>query len=150
VSAPRIRPATRDDIPLLVDFTLQEAREAEGHQLDRARVTRAITAAFDHPHLAWYRILEEEGRPLGSISLLAEWSDWNGAPYWWVQCAFLLPEARGRGLVTVLLDHAEAEARAAGALELRLHVHPANAAAVRAYEKNGFTLSDYRVYRRIL
>ena len=88
-----VRPATHTDLAVLVGFTLAEGVEAEGRQTDLATITRAVASALEDPHLAQYWVLLETAtqEPVGSASAFTEWSDWNAAPYWWVQSIYLRP-----------------------------------------------------------
>jgi ribosomal protein S18 acetylase RimI-like enzyme len=51
-----------------------------------------------------------------------------------------MPEARGQGVGAELLRCVENSALAAGASEMWLHVDAENAAAIRVYERHGYTL----------
>jgi len=143
-----VRDAAALDIPALVDFVIAEAREAEGRSLDPAVVTSAVTAAVNDPALARTSIAAEGDATLGAIAIVREWSDWHNTAYWWIQFVFVVPEARGRGVVDRLLERVTQVAAALGAPELRLYVHPENARAIRAYERLGFTPSLYRILTR--
>jgi GNAT superfamily N-acetyltransferase len=146
-----IRKARRSDTDALVAFTLQEARDAEGVELDVARVTRGVEAAFDNPPRATYWVAETPSRELvASMSVVTEWSNFHGGDYWWIQSLFIVPEHRGSGLLEQLLDRLAADARAGGALELRLYAHEANERALRAYTRGGFTRRPYSIMRRAL
>lgn len=58
---------------------------------------------------------------------------------------FIEPNSRGRGLIRLMRQEVRKEAVSAKALELRLYVHRENSAAIRAYQKNGFSPSDYEI-----
>jgi len=141
----RVRDATTDDTAALVEFVLAEAREAEGRALDASAVTAAVTAGLRDPALARYWLILDRDTPLGAISVVREWSDWRNTAYWWIQFAFIVPAARGQGVLAQLLDEVRRTAAAAAVPELRLYVHPANPRAIRAYERIGFAASDYRM-----
>jgi len=143
-----VRPATPRDIPTLVDFAAAEADEAEGRAAPREALERGIAAPFEDPRLARYWVLEHDGAVAGSVSVTTEWSDWNGAPYWYIQSVYLRPEVRGQGALALLVDAVERAAAHAGAAELRLYVHPLNARAMRAYHKLGFADLPYRMMSR--
>jgi len=140
-----VRDATELDLPALVAMVIAEGREAEARELAPEVVTAAITAALRDPALARYWLVVDGDAALGAISIVREWSDWRNAAYWWIQFVFVVPAARGRGLLGRLLDDVKRAASAAGAPELRLYVHPGNARAIRAYERLGFAASDYRI-----
>jgi GNAT superfamily N-acetyltransferase len=144
-----IRPATMADVDVLVDFTLREARDAEGVTLDPVRVRRGVSAAFAEPPLARYWMAAApDGRLVGSLSVITEWSNFHGGHYWWVQSLFVVPEARGRGVAAALIAHAARLAHEAQALDLRLYAHQDNARAIRLYERCGFTPAPYVLMRR--
>lgn len=146
-----IRPATATDEDTIVTFTRAEAREAEGLELEVATVTRGVRHGLAEPALATYWLVEDPGgRVVASTSITAEWSDFHGAPYWWIQSLFIVPDHRGRGLVELVLDHLAREAEAAGALDLRLYAHSANQRALRAYGRCGFEAAPYTIMRRSL
>lgn len=109
---------------------------------------RGIAAPFDDPSLARMWVLEENDTIAGSVTITTEWSDWNGAPYWYIQSVFLRPEVRGSGALALLVDAVDRAAGEAGAAELRLYVHPLNARAMRAYHKLGFADLPYRMMSR--
>jgi [ribosomal protein S18]-alanine N-acetyltransferase len=50
----------------------------------------------------------------------------------------VLPERRGTGIASALLDRIERSARDAGARAITLHVDTENAAAIRLYEAHGY------------
>jgi GNAT superfamily N-acetyltransferase len=144
-----IRRAERQDMDILVAFTLAEGRDAEGLGLDPTEVERGVRAAFAEPSLATYWVAEApDGRVVAHTSVVTEWSDFRGRHYWWVQSLFVEPEHRGRGVTAQLLDHLAREAGRADAVDLRLHVHTANERARRAYERCGFVLAPFIVMTR--
>jgi ribosomal protein S18 acetylase RimI-like enzyme len=142
-TAYEIRPATPDDIDVLVGFTLAEARDAERRTLDVEGARRGVRGAFASPPRATYWVAQTGGRVVGSTSVVTEWSNFLGGDFWWVQSLYILPEHRGQGLVDQLLAHLSAQAVAAGALDLRLYGYNTNERALRAYQRCGFVLSLY-------
>jgi ribosomal protein S18 acetylase RimI-like enzyme len=147
----RIRRATSSDLEAIVAFTLEEAWEAEGLELDTDSVGRGVLAGLEDPAVATYWVAEAaDGRVMASASAVREWSDFKGGYYWWVQSLFVVPEHRGRGLVDLLLDTVAKAARAKGALDLRLYAHGSNARALDAYRRCGFEQTPYVIMRRSL
>ena len=144
-----VRKATLADLPTLVDFTSKEAEEAEGVAQDLTRLETGVKAALEDHSLATYWILTDEANaPVGSVSALKEWSDWNAGFYWWIQSLYIVPEQRGKGHLKTLLNTVEAEMRSQKGLELRLYVHQDNKRAIRAYEKTGFEASPSKIMTR--
>jgi GNAT superfamily N-acetyltransferase len=143
--------ANSADLETIVGFTLDEAREAEGKELDIECIRRGVRAGLEDPRLATYWVAESrDGRIVASTSAVREWSNFNGAYYWWVQSLFIVPEHRGRGLVGLLLDTVATAARAANAVDLRLYAYGSNRRALRAYRRCGFDETPYVIMRRTL
>lgn len=146
-----IRPATSDDIDVLVGFTLAEARDAERRTLDVEGARRGVHAAFDSPPRSTYWVAHTaEGRVVGCMSVVTEWSNFLGGDFWWIQSLYILPEHRGQGLVDQLLAYLSARAMAAGAIDLRLYGFDTNERAMRAYQRCGFGVTPYIVLTKPL
>lgn len=144
-----LRAAEIADVDVLVGFTIREAQEAEGEELNPEDARAGVSAAFEDPALATYWVAEsEEGTVVASTSIVKEWSNFHGGSYWWIQSLFIDPAHRGAGLVEVILDHLADEAAHAGALDLRLYVHKNNGRALRAYQRYGFSPSPYLIMSR--
>ena len=147
--AVRVRKAGIEDLAILVEFTSHEAEEAEGSTKDLGQLENGVKAALEDHSIAMYWVLVDElDKPIGSISALREWSDWNAGYYWWIQSMYIIPEQRGRGLMSKLLSAVEKEMKNQNGLELRLYVHQHNEQAMRAYEKAGFEKSPYKIMVR--
>lgn len=146
-----IRRATAADLKTIIGFTLDEAREAEGLELDAGAVTRGVLAGLEDPSLSTYWLAEaSDGQVVASTSAVREWSNFNGGFYWWVQSMFIVPAHRGGGLVDLLLDTIADTARSSGAIDLRLYVHGANRRALEAYRRCGFRQSEHVIMQRPL
>ncbi len=134
------------DLATLVEFVMSEAREAEGIDQTRDNVSRGVKTGLQDSAIARYWVLENDrSEVVGSISAVKEWSDWNGGYYWWIQSMFIDPEHRGKGLMMLLMDAVRRAAKGERAVELRLYVHSGNERAIRAYHKEGFRDSSYRI-----
>lgn len=142
----KVRKAVLDDLPYLVNFTSEEAREAEGSIKIPETLEKGILVALRDPSIATYWVLvDENDTPVGSVSAVREWSDWNAGYYWWIQSMFLSKSQRGKGRMSLLLDAVKHEVKVQKGLELRLYVHKDNCTAVRAYQNAHFSKSDYEI-----
>jgi ribosomal protein S18 acetylase RimI-like enzyme len=143
-----IRRAKLADLEQLVEFTLSEAKGAEGISLNQEQARTGIRAALEDESVALYWVLEHSHQELiGNISVVKEWSNWKAGFYWWVQSLYIKPEHRGRGLMKRLIQTVREAAREGEALDLRLYVHKNNERAIKAYVKSGFVDADYRIMR---
>lgn len=139
-----IRPALPDEADALSRLILAMALESEGRELNRETLRAGIAAVFYNPALGRYWVIEWAGQLIGCTLITVEWSDWNNAPYWWIQSLYIQPEFRGQGLFEQLLAALEEAAGKEGVKELRLYVEQHNQRAIRVYERNGFDGEHYR------
>jgi GNAT superfamily N-acetyltransferase len=143
-----VRRAVLSDLEALVSFAIQEAKEAEDIELLPENVRRGILAALENDSLGRFWVLTEENEEIiGNVSVIREWSNWNGGYYWWIQSLFILPEFRGAGLIRNLINAVKDAAHGGGAIDMRLYVHGKNERAIKAYQKVGFSESVYRIMR---
>lgn len=142
----KVRKAVLEDLPRLVEFTSKEAREAEGSAQAFENIEAGIKKALEDDSKAMYwLLLEHSGQPVGSISALKEWSDWNAGYYWWIQSVYIDPAHRGKGCFDLLLNAVVEEMEVRGGLELRLYVHKDNRRAIGAYRKSFFETLPYKI-----
>jgi GNAT superfamily N-acetyltransferase len=142
----RVREAELKDLSYLVEFTAEEAREAEDCIKIPDTLEKGIKKALEDDSVAIYWVLVDGmDTPVGSVSALKEWSDWNAGYYWWIQSMYLTPSQRGKGRMALLLDAVKCKMEQQKGLELRLYVHEDNKAAIRAYEKAEFVHSQYKI-----
>ena len=140
----KIRKASLQDLPRLVEFTTGDAREAEGGHKVFPNLEKGIRKALEDDSKAMYWILADDaGNAVGSISALREWSDWNAGFYWWIQSVYIVPAQRGKGCFELLLNAVAEEMQSRGGLELRLYVHKDNHRAIAAYKKSAFETLPY-------
>ncbi|HEX6832622.1 MAG TPA: GNAT family N-acetyltransferase [Rudaea sp.] len=142
-----LRPATRDDIEILVRFNAAMALETE-HKTLRPEVLRpGVTAVFDEPRRGFYLVAERGEEVIGCLMITYEWSDWRNGDWWWFQSVYVAPAHRRGGVFGALYREVERRARAtAGVIGLRLYVERDNAAAQRTYAALGMTETAYRLY----
>ena len=141
-----VRKAVLKDLPVLLEFTSEEARESEGSARVFANIEAGIRQALeDDSKAVYWLLLDDSGEALGSISALTEWSDWNAGYYWWIQSVYIVPDQRGKGCFELLLDAVVEEMENQGGLALRLHVHKDNKRAIGAYRKSAFETLPYEI-----
>ena len=122
------------------------AEETERMRLDIETLRRGILALLDAREPGRYWVAELDGRVVGQLLVTFEWSDWRNRMVWWIQSVYVVPDARGQGVLHSLYDVARREALAAGAGGLRLYVDTANLRAQAAYAALGMNGDHYRVF----
>jgi len=148
-ASPKIRNATRDDVPFLADCNIAMAFESEGKRLDREVLTRGIVAVFDHPERGFYLVAERDAQAVGSLLITHEWSDWRNGGWWWIQSVYVMPDARRQGVFRAMYRDVEARGQAgAGVIGLRLYVETNNSRAQATYAALGMEPAHYSLYQR--
>jgi GNAT superfamily N-acetyltransferase len=143
----QVRPARREDASTLVEFQLRLAEESEGMTLDRPTVGRGVRAVFDDPTKGRYWVAEADGRAVGCLLAVPEWSDWRCATVLWIHSLYVLPEARRQGVFKALYGHLKRQVEESPDLTgLRLYVDKANQAAQQVYQALGMTREHYHLY----
>src|SRR5205085_11965370 len=146
-----IRIAKTEDANSLVEFNQAMALETEGKRLDEDILQNGVEAVFQDELKGSYIVAEEDGKIVGGLMVTFEWSDWRNAWFWWIQSVYILPEARGKRVYSMLYDFVKAKAAAAGDVcGFRLYVENDNFHAQKVYEKLGMKASHYLMYEEVL
>lgn len=146
-----IRFAGRQDMDILHGFGLAMAKETEGLALDAATLRAGIEGVFAQPERGFYLLAEDaEAKPLGSLMVTYEWSDWRNATIWWIQSVYVTPHARGQGVYRALYEGVLQRAKRAEVPVIRLYVYEQNQTARHTYEKLGMAGGHYVVYEAVV
>jgi GNAT superfamily N-acetyltransferase len=143
---PKVRAAEAGDLDALIAGNVALAKETERVRLDVDTLREGIRALLESRAPGRYWVAEIEGRVVGQLLITFEWSDWRNRMVWWIQSVYVLPDARGRGVLRTLYDTARREALAAGSGGLRLYVDTTNIGAQGAYAALGMNGDHYRVF----
>lgn len=100
-----LRPATREDVPLILAF-IRELAEYE-REPDAVKADEATLAAnlFGERPGAEVVIAEADGRPAGFALFFHNFSTWLGRRGLYLEDLFVRPEFRGRGVGEVLMAY---------------------------------------------
>ena len=140
-----VREATREDLPAIFDVYAAVAEErlyiGAEPPIDRDQKLQRWEAGFENPRNVWFVAVAGD-QIVGNADL-----HWAGAAELGMA---ILPEWRGRGLGSGLLDACIEWAERNDVHKIELRVWPHNSAAIALYEKFGFEKEGYlqRHYRR--
>ena len=144
-----IRDAGVDDAALLARWAQAMALETEGRILPDADVVPGVEHGIATPGLARYFVAESEGRPVGTLMLTSEWSDWRNGLWWWIQSVYVPVDCRRQGVYRALYRHVRELAESdPGVCGIRLYVEKDNLSAQRTYASLGMQDAHYRVYEQ--
>lgn len=144
----RIRPATEDDVPLILYFIRALAdyeRLADRVVADEERIRRTL---FGNPRFAEVLIAEEDGDPAGFALFFHNYSTFIGAPGIYLEDLFVKPEYRGRGYGKALLARLARVAKERGCGRVEWAVLDWNQPSIDFYQGIGAKgLDDWRIFR---
>jgi len=142
-----IRKATPSDISAIVGFQLKMADETENLKLDLSTVYKGVEKVFENPTIGNYWIAEFEGKILGSMLNLFEWSDWRNGNIIWVHSVFIIPEFRKKGVFSKMYAHLKSIVENSDEFKgIRLFVDKTNLNAQGVYSVLGMTDEHYKLY----
>ena len=142
-----IRMATKADLEVLVRFQIAMASESEDKGLDENTLRHGIATALSSEDLALYILAEIAGKPVGTLMLTWEWSDWRNGRFWWIQSVYVTSAHRRLGVYSTMHHHvlslASKDPTAAG---IRLYVEKDNDDAQATYRHLGMVETHYRLF----
>ena len=141
-----ISTGTYNDIEAITGFQIAMALESEGTVLDEERVRKGVTAVMEDGSKGIYIIARIERRPVASLMITREWSDWNNGWYWWIQSVYVTPEHRGQGIFRAMYTKVIEMAKEHNIAQVRLYVDRHNTNAQKVYQKLGMEECHYLMY----
>lgn len=142
-----IRKATRNDIPVLVDFQCRLALESENVTLETSILINGMNAMFDDPSKGTYFVALDGEEMAGCHMITYEWSDWRNGMVLWIQSVYVKESFRKKGVFKRMYDNlTDMIKKDPGLRGLRLYVDKSNERAMKTYEAVGMDGSHYTVY----
>lgn len=141
-----ISTGTYNDIEAITGFQIAMALESEGTVLDAERVRKGVAAVMEDGCKGIYIIARFEDRPVASLMITREWSDWNNGWYWWIQSVYVMPEHRGQGVFRAMYTKVIEMANDQNIAQVRLYVDRHNTNAQKVYQKLGMEECHYLMY----
>ena len=141
---------TYNDIEAITGFQIAMALESEGTVLDSERVHNGVTAVMEDESKGRYIIARTEDRPVASLMIPREWSDWNNGWYWWIQSVYVMPEYRCKGIFKAMYTKVIEMAKEQNISQVRLYVDRHNTNAQQVYQKLGMEECHYLMYETIV
>jgi GNAT superfamily N-acetyltransferase len=145
-----IRPATRSDIPTLVDFQQRLAIETENITLDQKVLVKGMEAMFNDPAKGSYFVAVAEAEIVGCHMITYEWSDWRNGMVYWLQSVYVREDFRKHGVFKQMFRALEQRVLNDPDIKgLRLYVDKSNTRAQQVYSAMGMNGDHYSVFERM-
>ena len=141
-----ISTGTYNDIEAITGFQIAMALESEGTALDSEKVRNGVTAVMEDESKGTYIVARTEDRPVASLMITREWSDWNNGWYWWIQSVYVMTEYRGQGIFRAMYTKVIEMAKERNIAQVRLYVDRYNTNAQKVYQKLGMEECHYLMY----
>lgn len=132
-----IRKATPDDLPAIVDLCRAHATFERADSVPAARPSDLASVLFGDAPPLHALVAERAGALVGYATYTIQWSTWDAAPYVYLDCLYLRPEARGQGLGTHLVERVIEAARTHGCSHVQWQTPTFNTRAIAFYERLG-------------
>jgi ribosomal protein S18 acetylase RimI-like enzyme len=143
----RIELATVADIPALTTLlNLLFSQEAE-FQPEIEAQSRGLSTIITHPEIGEILVIRTDDSIVGMVNLLYTVSTALGERVALLEDMAILPEVRGAGVGSKLLQAAITHARASGCKRITLLTDGDNDAAQKFYHNHGFTASRMVPFR---
>ncbi|MEL6443239.1 MAG: GNAT family N-acetyltransferase [Bacteroidota bacterium] len=134
-----LRPVRRADLDALVALCAEHAAY-EGCVYDpTGKAQRLGALLFGEAPGVYGFVVTQADRLIGFATWMPQLSTWDAAQYAHLDCLYLRPEARGRGLGRRLVACVVQAATAAGCIRMEWQTPTSNASAIRFYDHLGAT-----------
>lgn len=148
MSGLRIRPATRDDVGLVLQFIRELAEYEKLAQYVTATEADIDEAMFGDDPSCRVLIAEFDGSAAGFALFFRNFSTFVGRPGFYLEDLFVRPDFRGHGIGKALLASLAALAEKESIRRIDWAVLDWNEPAIGFYERLGARpLSDWRIFR---
>jgi GNAT superfamily N-acetyltransferase len=143
-----IRPATREDVPLILRFVRELAKFEREPDAVKATVPMLEEALFGASPAAEALIAETGGTAMGFALFFHNFSTWTCTRTLYLEDLYVTPQARGEGVGTALLRHLAGIALARGCVRFEWSVLDWNEPAIAFYRAMGAVgMDEWRIQR---
>jgi len=138
-----IKKATKEDWAIILDLLQRQFSE---HQIDvdETTLTFAIQEELRNEKLGIFLIARQDERPVGFAAIVFTWTLEHGGNSAWLEELYVLPELRGMGIGSLLVDATITETIKLGCNAIDLEVEEEHARAENLYQRKGFRLLSRR------
>lgn len=132
-----IRWARAEDMAELVRLCAEHAEYERSAFDPKGKANALETMLFAPDARLKCLVAEDEGRLIGYASFSVEVSTWDADRYMHMDCLFLRPEARNKGIGRALMRRIAQEALALGVIRMQWQTPSFNVDAIRFYDRLG-------------
>ena len=141
-----IAPSDLSYAPAIARFQVDMAMESEGYALDYGRTLKGVGSVLQDDNKGRYVLAFIDGKPVASLMITREWSDWNCCWYLWIQSVYVSPDYRKNGIYKAMYEEVLRLAKSEGVSQVRLYVDKDNKKAQTVYQNVGMSECHYLMY----
>lgn len=146
-----IRPATKEDVPLILEFIRLLAEYEREPQAAIATAADLLRDGFETSQPKFRVVLAEwDGAPAGFAFYFFNYSTWMGKPGLYLEDLFVKIEFRGKGIGKALMQHLAKIALAENCYGMRWQVLDWNTPAIDFYDSLGGKLLKEWITVRVM
>jgi GNAT superfamily N-acetyltransferase len=137
-----------NDSTTIKEHNLAMALETEGKVLDKQAAELGVKGLFDRPQFGFYLLANIDEKPVASLMVTYEWSDWRNGVFWWIQSVYVKTEFRRQGIYAAMyseLKKMASESRAP-VCGFRLYAETQNSKAHATYMSSGMNACSYLMF----
>lgn len=143
----KIRKATRQDIPLVLDF-IKELAEYEKMTDDVVATEEGLMEAIFDKEIAEVVFGEDKGKPVGFALFFHNFSTFVGRPGLYLEDIFIRPQARGKGFGKTMILYLASVARERNCGRMEWTCLDWNTPSIEFYKKIGaIPMDEWTIYR---
>lgn len=134
-----VRAARADDLDTIVELCVAHAAYEHVRLTVDGLRDRLNTALFGDPPRVWCLVAEIDGDVEGYATFTRDYSTWRATEYLHVDCLYVSPRQRGRGIGRTLMESIARQGATVGIEHLEWQTPAWNRSAVAFYERIGAT-----------
>lgn len=134
-----IRKAQPDDINEIINLCSEHAAFEKAEYSKEGKAEKLSRHLFGDTPSLYCLIAEEQGNILGYATYMTEFSTWDAGYYLHMDCLYLRPEARGKGIGEAMVQKLKQESKRLGCSLIQWQTPEFNTRAMKFYYRIGAT-----------
>ena len=137
-----------NDSTTIKEHNLAMALETEGKVLDKQAAELGVKGLFDRPQFGFYLLANIDEKPVASLMVTYEWSDWRNGVFWWIQSVYVKTEFRRQGIYAAMYSELKKMASESNTpvCGFRLYAETENIKAHATYMSSGMNACNYLMF----
>jgi len=149
-NAPRVEPATIEDLPALIELVTELFSISQDFGPDQAAQEHGLSLILEQPNRGRIFVVRNNDRILGMVNLLITISTARGGFVLMMEDVVIHPDHRGQGYGAMLLDYVMDFAKQKSFKRITLLTDRMSAESQEFFKKYGFEYSNMIPMRKIL